>query len=452
MMGKYDVKKLVIPPDKKEILSQIDNRFLTRYSSELPKLNREQRREKATELIKKEIERNVHLTKDDVGGFMGYIAGYGLIDPLLRDDEIEEVLINGADVPVMIYHRELGKCVTNLKFKDDAELSELVDKIMIFSGVTKKDALVDAILPDGPRVNLTLPPVAFRRPTVTIRKYLENPPSMVDLIKNETMSSDMAALLWMCVDGFGYAARNILVTGGTSSGKTTFLNALLPFTREHERIVSIEDTLELDLSYCPDWVRTTTTEEVDMEKLVQNSLRLRPDRVIVGEVRGPEAFNLINAMNLGHTGMGTIHADSARDAILKLSNPPMNVDNKMLVVLDIIVVVNRFQEGRISKRRVTHISEVGGMMEDKIQLGSVYSYNAKKRRTEFEKFPAVTMNKIAEIVGLTPKDVINEIRRREKILRYLVRNNITREEDVINFVREYYDDPKKVWKRVSLAG
>ena len=451
MLGKYTVKVLKFTPDEERMLSSLENKFLMKYSARLSRLKRRERDNRAKELIQDEMRRTgIKLSEEGMKRAILYVSGYGIIDPLIRDDNIEEILINGANVPVMIYHRTLGKCKTNLKFKSKEELNKLIDKILIICGLSSKKPIIDAILPEGPRINFTLPPVSFDRSIVTIRKYLENPPTIIDMIKSGTMTPDMAALIWVCVDGFGLAPRNILITGGTSSGKTTLLNAILPFSREHERIVSIEDTMELDLSYCDDWVRTTTSEYADMERLIENSLRLRPDRVIVGEVRGREAFNLINAMNLGHTGMGTIHADSSRDAILKLTSPPMNVDPRMLVVLDLIIVMTRFHEGKTSRRMITHIDEVGGIMEGQIQLGSVYKYNAKSKKTEFSRFPAVTINKIAEIAGLTPKGVIDEIKKREMILKYLVAKDIRREEDFINFVRSFYDNPEKILSMIMM--
>lgn len=451
MLAIYNIKLPEFAPGEEEFLNNIENKFLMKYSARLARFSREERDNKARELILDEYKHvGKKLSDEEIATKLSYVSGYGIIDTLIKDDEIEEILINGAGVPVMIYHRTKGKCKTNIRFKTKEELDRFIEKMLIFCGLSSKKPIIDAILPEGPRVNFTLPPVSFDNSVVTIRKYLENPPTIIDLIKNGTMSVDMAALIWVCVEGFGLAPRNILITGGTSCGKTTLLNSILPFSREHERIVSIEDTMELDLSYCEDWVRTTTSEYADMEKLVENSLRLRPDRVIVGEVRGREAFNLVNAMNLGHTGMGTIHADSSRDAVLKLTSPPMNVDPRMLVVLDLIIVLTRFHEGRASRRMITHIDEVGGIMESQVQLGSVYKYNAKTKRTEFARFPAVTINKIAEIAGLTPKDVIDEIQRREMILKYLVLRDVSKLEDFINFVRSYYDEPQKIMNMVIM--
>ena len=448
-METFKIKKIEFDEKEKRTIMAMENKFLMTHMSDLAKLQQKGRYEMAEEFIKEEIEkRDVSESEIDYQKTVNYLSGYGVLDPVLERDDIEEVLINGHEVPLMIVHRQFGKCYTNITFENRGDLMALINEIIIFCGAKKGRAIIDEILPEGPRINLTLPPVSFNKPLLTIRKYLRELPTVVDLISNGTLPIDMTALLWVCVEGFGIAPRNILITGGTSSGKTTMLNSLLPFSAEHERIVSIEDTLEIDLHYCNDWCRTTTTEFADMEKLVENSLRLRPDRVIVGEVRGSEAFNLINAMNLGHTGMGTIHADNARDALLKLSAPPMNVDPEMLVILDLIVVVNRFHEKTADVRKIAHIAEIGNIVEGRIQLGSVCGYNPKTKKTEFHRFPAVTITKISEAVGLEPKEIINEIRKREGILEYMLLNGISKEVDVLKMIRGYHKDPDKVWGKV----
>jgi len=449
-MKKLEIEGLEIDEKDKRILANLEKKLLLIRENDLSKEKREKREEIVKNFLLSNLKVGRHRINDKkIETYVKYIAGYSIIEPLMESDDIEEILINGFENPVMVIHRTLGKCETNIKFESQNELNIFIKKLMVYSGSKKSSPIIDATLPEGPRINLTLPPVSFKKSLVTIRKYFKRLPTIVDLIKNGTLSVEIAALLWVCVEGLGCAPRNILITGGTASGKTTLLNALLHFSRENERIVSIEDTLELDLHYCKDWCRTVVTKEIGMEKLVENSLRLRPNRIVVGEVRGKEAFNLINAMNIGHIGMGTIHADSARDAIKKLTAPPMNVNIEMLTVLDLIIVMGKFYEGERIFRRIKEIVEVGNLVQGKIQLGSICEYNPKLKRTEFHRFPAMTIDRIAELSGLEPREVMNEIRRRESILEYMVINNIHEEEDVIKIIRAYYNNPEDVWEKIK---
>ncbi len=440
MIREYKIKIQEISDSEKTHFFKLRHEFLKNFSDVLPNLTRKQREEKAGEFLASYGES----AKFDIEKAAHFLSGYELLDPLIIDNDVEDILINGIENPIFICHRKFGKCRTNLMFRDKREISGFIEKIKIFAGISSNNPIINATLPEGTRINLTLPPVSFSEMIhLTIRKYMDKPPSIIELIKNGTMNEKIAGFLWMAVDGFGLAPRNIIITGGTGTGKTTLLNALLTFSREHERIVSIEDIFDLNLSYCNDWVRTKTTDDIDMEKLVENSLGLRPDRIVVGEVRGKEAFNLVSAMSVGHNGLGTIHANSAIDAITRLRSPPMDLPTKMLSVIDLIIVLTRFYEGEI-QRRITRIDEIAGVLGETVHLGPVFEYNSKTKRIEASKFPVITTNEIAETCGLTPGDVINEIKRRESVIEYMVKNNISTQENFIKVIRSYYDDPEKV--------
>lgn len=238
------------------------------------------------------------------------MIGYGKIDPLVRDDNLEEIMVIGINKPVYVWHRRFNMCKTNIVFTDERELLTIIERIAREVGrrIDQQNPLLDARLPDGSRVNATLPPISLDGPTLTIRKFKKDPLTIIDLIRFGTLNSEVAAFLWLLVDGLGVKPANILVAGGTGSGKTTTLNSLAMFIPPSERVISIEDTAELQLPI-EHWVRLETRPpnvegkgEITMDDLVKNTLRMRPDRIIVGEVRGPEARTMFTAMNTGHDG------------------------------------------------------------------------------------------------------------------------------------------------------
>ncbi|MCX6798471.1 MAG: CpaF family protein, partial [Candidatus Diapherotrites archaeon] len=275
------------------------------------------------------------------------MVGYGIIDPLVRDDKLEEIMIIGSGKPVYLFHREYEMMTSNIEFYSDKEIIDLINRIARQVGrrVDISMPLLDARLPDGSRVNATIPPASVDGSTLTIRKFRKDPYSIIDMITMNTLSVDVAAFLWLCVDGLGAKPANILIAGGTSSGKTTLLNCLASFVPDTERIITIEDTAELNLPL-KHWIRLEARPpglegkgELTLDILTKNSLRMRPDRIIVGEVRHDEAFTLFTAMNTGHEGcMGTIHANSPQETIVRVTNPPMNVPEVMLSGLDFILI------------------------------------------------------------------------------------------------------------------
>ncbi|WP_042698217.1 ATPase, T2SS/T4P/T4SS family [Thermococcus sp. PK] len=238
------------------------------------------------------------------------MIGYGKLDPLVRDDNLEEVMVIGTRRPVYVWHRKFYMCKTNIFFDDEREILNIIERIARQVGrrIDQQTPLLDARLPDGSRVNATIRPVSLDGPTLTIRKFKKDPLTIIDLLKYGTFNLEVASLLWIFIDGLGVKPANVLVAGGTGSGKTTTLNSLAMFIPPSERVISIEDTAELQLPI-EHWVRLETRPpniegrgEITMDDLVKNTLRMRPDRIIVGEVRGPEARTMFTAMNTGHNG------------------------------------------------------------------------------------------------------------------------------------------------------
>lgn len=250
------------------------------------------------------------------------MTGFGIIDPLLEDDALEEIMVIGPGKPVYVFHRRYEMMKTNVVFYEDRDIINLIDKMARTVGrrIDNQSPLLDARLADGSRVNATIPPASINGSTLTLRKFRKDPFTVIDLIKYGTMDFEVAAFLWVVSDGYGAFPANVLVSGGTASGKTSTLNVLASFIPRDERIVSIEDTAELNLPL-DHWVRMEVrppsvegSGEISMDTLVKNSLRMRPDRILVGEIRGEEGFTLFTAMNTGHRGALT------KDALVSLAD------------------------------------------------------------------------------------------------------------------------------------
>lgn len=312
------------------------------------------------------------------------IIGYGPIEPLLKDPDITEIMVNGYD---KVYVERFGLIEpTDVKFDNDAHLLRIIDRIVSPIGrrVDETSPMVDARLPSGYRVNATIPPLSLVGPVLTIRKFATIPFTINDLIANGTLSMALASFLKSCVE----ARVNIVVSGGTGTGKSTFLNVLSSFIPIAERVITIEDTAELQL-YQPHVVRLEKRPpniegkgEITIRQLVINALRMRPDRIIVGECRGGEALDMLQAMNTGHDGsMTTIHSNSPRDALRRIETmvmmagmelPLKAIREQVASSIELIIHQERLKDGT---RKITKVSEVQGMEGDTIVMQDLFIYN-----------------------------------------------------------------------------
>lgn len=337
------------------------------YQQVAPKLN-------LPETIRQQI---FHDVMDD-------LLGYGPIQPLLDDDEITEVMVNGAN---KIYVERRGKLIkTQVKFENDAHVMRIIERIVLPLGrrIDQDTPTVDARLPDGSRVNAVIPPVAIDGPSITIRKFGKLKLTVDQLIQYKSLTPIMAEFLQACV----VAKMNIVISGGTGSGKTTLLNVLSSDIPDDDRIVTIEDAAELQL-HQEHIVRMETKPAnldgkgaVSVRDLVRNSLRMRPDRIVVGECRGGEALDMLQAMNTGHDGsLTTVHANSPRDALARLETlvmmagmelPLKVIREQIASAVDLIVQQSRLRDG---SRKITAITEVAGMEGDTIVLTDVFKFN-----------------------------------------------------------------------------
>jgi pilus assembly protein CpaF len=311
------------------------------------------------------------------------LFGLGPLEPLLADTTISDILVNRHDV---IYIERRGRIeTTNVRFKDNEHLMRVIERIVSSVGrrIDESSPMVDARLQDGSRVNAIIPPLSIDGPVLSIRRFGSEPLKMHKLIENKALTRDIADMLEMVVN----ARLNVLISGGTGAGKTTLLNALSAFIPEHERIVTIEDSAELQLQQ-PHVVRLETRPpniegkgEVTQRDLVRNSLRMRPDRIVIGEVRGGEAIDMLQAMNTGHDGsLTTIHANTPRDAVARLETmiqmTGMRLSDRAMrqqiaSAIDLVVQAARLSDG---SRRVTSISEITGMEGETITMQEIFQF------------------------------------------------------------------------------
>lgn len=311
------------------------------------------------------------------------MLGLGPLEPLLKEDDISEIMVNN---PRQVYIERSGRIEkTEVVFYDDAHLLRIIDKIVSRIGrrIDEASPMCDARLPDGSRVNAIIPPLAIDGPVLTIRKFRKDPLKVSDLIEYQSFTNHMADFLRGCVE----AKLNVLISGGTGSGKTTLLNVLSGFIPANERLITIEDAAELQLQQ-EHVIRLETRPNniennggVSQSELLKNSLRMRPDRIILGEVRGGEALSMLQAMNTGHEGsLATIHSNSPRDAIARLETmvlmagmdlPLRAIREQIASAIDLIIQIERMSDGT---RRVTNLTEIVGMEGDTIQTQDIYSF------------------------------------------------------------------------------
>ncbi|MBW3015313.1 Flp pilus assembly complex ATPase component TadA [Candidatus Woesearchaeota archaeon] len=368
--------------------------------------------------------------------------GLGDIETLLKDELLEEIVINNANEPVWVYHIKHGWLKTNVIIKTESQIRHYATMIAkdVSKEITVLKPLLDAHLITGDRVNATLNPISTFGNTITIRKFRKRPWSIVDFITNNTLSYDIAATVWQAVQ---YELSTI-VSGGTASGKTSMLNAVANFFPPNQRVISIEDTRELTLPKSIHWVPLETRDpnpegkgQVTMLDLVVNSLRMRPDRIVVGEIRRKEeAEVLFEAMHTGHSVYGTLHANNAKETITRLTTPPIDVPKAVMPALSMIIVQNRNR--RTGFRRTLQIAEITETGDENVLI----QHDAKKdvfRKIHKSKTLLETLNLYT---GMTPAEIRKDIEKKAAILKDLVKRKINDVNEIGLTMAKYYAGQK----------
>jgi flagellar protein FlaI len=378
--------------------------------------------------------------------------GFGKIDALMHDSNIEDVSCDGYGMPLYAYHEDYQDVETNVSFGEE-ELDSFVIQLAQQSGrhISVGNPIVETTLEDGSRAELALgQEVTPRGSAFTIRKYSEEPFTPIDLLRFGTYNLDQMAYLWMAIEH----NKNIIFAGGTAAGKTTSLNAISMFIPPRSKLITIEDTRELAL-YHDNWLSSVTRERLDeaanitMYDLLRSSLRHRPEYIIVGEVRGEEAITLFQAMNTGHTTLSTMHADSVQTAINRLENEPINVPRPMVQSLDVLVVQTLARFGGERVRRASDVAEIEGIDQRTGELDYASAYSWTPTDDSFTEGNRNLMDEIREERGWSQRDLLREIRRRRRFLKYLWDEEVTQYRRFTAMVNRYYADPDRVMSRID---
>jgi len=379
--------------------------------------------------------------------FVQRFLSYGIIEDLLYDPEVEDITINALK-PIYVHHAHKGFIPTDKQFQNPKEFNNFIQKLLIFAGRNTYHKIANMELVNlAGRVNIIDSPMGVQ---LTITKTKTDPLSIIDLIRHGSMSYEAAGQLWLYVEGLSVRPANIIISGGPGTGKTTLLNALFSFIPDKDRMVVIEDTLELNTFIEDSCSRLETDDELTLSDLVKNSLRMRPERIIVGEVRGSEARDMVTAVNIGKYCMGTIHALSARETITRLHNEPMNVPDSLINLIDVFIILKRYHVKGKLYRVLDEVSETSGMESNKVLLSHVFKYNYDQNTVASVSPSTVYRDRLSQETGMSPRDIINETWIRAAVLKTLDGKGIHTIKEVSTFCRYYALHPKEALAKIGL--
>ncbi len=402
----------------------------------------------ANRLLKEKIPHIENETQDFlVGILMQEMLGLGKIEFLINDPDLEEIVIISNKEPVRVYHKKYGWIITNIFLKSEAEINNYANIIARRVGrqINILTPLLDAHVVTGDRANAVLYPISTKGNTITIRKFARDPWTIVDLIRNNTVSKDIATLLWLAVE----YEMNVLISGGTASGKTVFLNAIMPFIPPGHRIISMEDTRELMLPEFLYWsplvTRTANPEgkgEVTMLDLLINSLRMRPDRIVLGEIRRQkEAEVLFEAMHTGHSVYSTVHADTANETIRRLTNPPIDIPPIMLNNVNLNVVM--FRDRRKGVRRVFQVAEfMPG--KDRSTANILYRWVPETDQFTTHNKSLSFFDELSRHTGMSQAEINKDLENKRNIFDWLIKNKVRDLKSIGKVMNLYYIEQEKL--------
>lgn len=368
------------------------------------------------------------------------------IDKYLYNEDVEDIMVNNTK-NIFTYTSTAGDALAPEKVTSREELEMFVRKLRMYAtSATANRHIYDVHLPNGSRCNIVDSPLG---PSITIRNFKPKAYSIIDLVNNNELSYQLAARFWLYSEGLGIRPANFLVGGMPGSGKTTIINAMFSFFRPEARILVLEETYEINTSTQENCVNLETSPDVTLEDLLKNALRMRPDLIIIGEIRGMEAKDMIAAMTIGKIVMSTIHANTSRDIVTRLEHDPMKISKDTIPLIDAMAVVSQVNIEHKKHRKVVQVSETSGM-ETQVLLSDLYTYDYKTQRGS-DILPSVTYRDVlSKASGYTPTEIINEEKRRAKVLEKLNKMGIRDLRSINEFCREYYDDQARAMAKLEL--
>jgi len=463
---RYEVIEPTLSKEEEKWLHEIRKFLMEEVDVNLKEVETKEKAETYLKDKTREIIKKYHLkvAPEAVDKLVYYVTrdfvGYGKIDALMRDRFIEDISTDGVNIPIYVWHRIYESLPTNISFSDGAELDSFIVHLAYLAGknISIASPILDASLPEGSRVQLTYGSEVTRRgSTFTIRRFKVDPLTISDLIAFNTLSSEMAAYLWFVIEN----RASVIVAGGVAAGKTTMLNCLSMFIKPEMKVVSVEDTQELNLPH-ENWIPSVSrlgfghedkkSGSITLFDLLKAAVRQRPDYIIVGEVRGEEAYTLFQAMATGHLGMSTIHAESVESVINRLESEPMNIPRTLIAMTDVIMIVSRTEiEGRPARRANTasEIIEIDPRSKE-LLTQEIFHWNPRNDQFNYSGHSSL-LEKQARKLGVDEEEVKEALHSRKVVLEWMVNSGIRRQAEVAGVIREYYANPNRVFQKARVG-